>query len=120
MYMTKPWHLLPDRRHRCAGNKETRREMLDVASRRTVTTGARPGVGQMRTWSEDAKMPDMSPIAPGVRPVRYRIDNAQEAAARVAQLAAQAAGAGTFGVGGLLIDGKGTVIAEAVNAVVRN
>lgn len=60
----------------------------------------------------------MFALSPGVSAVSYRIGNAEQAARRVVALAQQATAAGTFGVGGLLMDRSGRVLAEAINAVV--
>lgn len=54
---------------------------------------------------------------PGVSSVSYRICNAEHAARRVVALAKRATAAGTFGVGGILMDRSGHVLAEAINAV---
>ncbi len=56
----------------------------------------------------------------GVKPASGFITSADDAALRVASLAETAALSKTFGVGGLLIDKRGHVLAEAVNAVIRN
>ena len=60
------------------------------------------------------------PLSTGVTPAHGRITSAEEAASRVAELAEKAARSRTFGVGGMLIDRRGTIYAEAVNAVVRD
>jgi len=60
----------------------------------------------------------MFTLTPGVIPVSYRICDAEHAARRVVALAKQATAAGTFGVGGFLMDRSGHVLAEAINAVV--
>jgi tRNA(Arg) A34 adenosine deaminase TadA len=57
---------------------------------------------------------------PGVRSGRAVVHSAEEAAGRAVELAKEAAKQGTFGVGGLLVDKFGNVMAEATNAVVRN
>ena len=55
---------------------------------------------------------------PGVRQVgNASITDASEAAQLAVSLAQQSAAAGTFGVGGLLVDGHGRILAEAVNSV---
>jgi cytosine deaminase len=58
-------------------------------------------------------------LTPGVRPIEGRIETAEAAASRAAELARRAANAGTFGVGGFLMDRSGRILAEAVNAVIR-
>jgi tRNA(Arg) A34 adenosine deaminase TadA len=58
-------------------------------------------------------------IAPGVRQSKATVKAAEDAAGRVAVLAEKAARAGTFGVGGLLVDRTGRVWAEATNAVIQ-
>jgi tRNA(Arg) A34 adenosine deaminase TadA len=60
----------------------------------------------------------MADITPGVRMGATKIRSAEEAADRIVVLASQAKAQGTFGVGGLLIDRTGHIIAEATNAVV--
>jgi cytosine deaminase len=58
-------------------------------------------------------------LAPGVRSAAGRVASAEAGASRVAELAEEAASSGTFGVGGLLVDRHGAIVAEAVNAVVE-
>jgi tRNA(Arg) A34 adenosine deaminase TadA len=58
-------------------------------------------------------------LAPGVTSIRGQINTAEEAACRVADLAEDAAVSGTFGVGGVLADRRGTVYAKAVNSVIH-
>jgi len=58
-------------------------------------------------------------LFPGVRPVSAALSGPQEAASRVVELARQAAASGTFGVGGILADRSGLVLAESINAVIR-
>ena len=60
------------------------------------------------------------PLSAGVTPAHGQITTAEQAASQAAELAEKAARSGTFGVGGILIDGRGTIYAEAVNAVVRD
>ena len=55
-----------------------------------------------------------------MRSGRAVVHSAEEAAGRAVELAKEAAKQGTFGVGGLLVDKFGNVMAEATNAVVRN
>jgi len=59
-------------------------------------------------------------LTAGVTAARGQTNNAQELAWRAAELAEKAAQAGTFGVGGVLIDRSGRLHAEAVNAVIRD
>jgi cytosine deaminase len=61
----------------------------------------------------------MFDLMPGVRAGRQKICSGDDAAAHAVGLAEEAAHHGTFGVGGFLLDREGHVIAEAVNAVVR-
>ncbi len=61
---------------------------------------------------------DMWALTPGVTEASFRIHSAKEAAEAVVSLAREAARAGTFGVGGLLMDRAGRVLAYATNAVV--
>jgi len=62
----------------------------------------------------------MLDLTPGVRAGRTTIHTAEEAAAHAVALAEEAARQGAFGVGGFLLDRTGRIIAEAVNAVVRD
>ncbi len=62
--------------------------------------------------------PSMLTLTPGICQASYRIVDATHAAQRVVALAQQASSAGTFGVGGFVMDRSGHVLAEAVNAVV--
>jgi cytosine deaminase len=62
----------------------------------------------------------MSSLAPGVTTSSDRVCNAGQAALKVVELARQAVAAGSFGVGGFLMDRSGQVLAEAVNAVIRD
>lgn len=62
----------------------------------------------------------MLQLTPGVVAAGGCIVNAEEAAVQAARLAERAAEAGTFGVGGFLMDRSGRILAEAVNAVVRD
>jgi cytosine deaminase len=55
---------------------------------------------------------------PGVRQIgNASIADASEAAQLAVSLARHSAATGTFGVGGLLVDGHGRILAEAVNSV---
>src|SRR5437016_2836842 len=63
---------------------------------------------------------NMLDLTPGVRAGRTTILTAEDAAAHAIGLAEQAARQGAFGVGGFLLDRSGHVVAEAVNAVVRD
>ncbi len=62
----------------------------------------------------------MSSLTPGVTTSSGRISNVEQAALKVVELANKAVAAGTFGVGGFLMDRSGQVLADAVNAVIRN
>jgi tRNA(Arg) A34 adenosine deaminase TadA len=62
----------------------------------------------------------VSDLFPGVSAVSGRLSGPEEAAARAAELARQAAASGTFGIGGILTDRSGRVLAEAVNAVIEH
>ena len=57
---------------------------------------------------------------PGVRRMFGRIHTAEEAASRAVVLAQIAAKQHTFGIGGILIDKSGNIIAEATNSVIRH
>src|SRR5262249_24066338 len=59
-------------------------------------------------------------LSPGVRVGTSTIRNADDAAARAVALAEEAGNNGTFAVGGLLVDNSGRIIAEAINAVIRD
>jgi tRNA(Arg) A34 adenosine deaminase TadA len=59
-------------------------------------------------------------LSPGVSPAEGRLRHAAEAAERAVALAEAAARRGTFGVGGLLVDRDGRVLAEAMNAVIAD
>lgn len=59
-------------------------------------------------------------LSVGVTATPGKTGAAEEITSRATELAEQAARSGTFGVGGALIDRRGNVYAEAVNAVVRN
>jgi tRNA(Arg) A34 adenosine deaminase TadA len=56
----------------------------------------------------------------GVSAATGTLSGAAEAAGKVADLAERAASAGSFGVGGMLVDAEGNILAHAVNAVVQN
>jgi cytosine deaminase len=56
----------------------------------------------------------------GVTPANGTVATADDAARRAVSLAEEAARSETFGIGGLLIDRRGRVIAQAVNAVIRD
>jgi len=62
-------------------------------------------------------MPD---LFPGVRSVSTRLSGPRQAASRAVELAWQAAASGTFGVGGILADRSGQVLAESINAVIEH
>jgi tRNA(Arg) A34 adenosine deaminase TadA len=62
----------------------------------------------------------MFSVTPRVSPVSYSVFNAEYAAQRVVELAREATAAGTFGVGGFLMDRSGHVFADAINAVIVN
>jgi tRNA(Arg) A34 adenosine deaminase TadA len=62
----------------------------------------------------------MSSLTPGVTTTLDRVSNAEQAAFKVVELAHKAVAAGSFGVGGFLMDRSGQVLAEAVNAVIRD
>lgn len=62
----------------------------------------------------------MSSRVPGVTTTSDRVFNAEHAARKAVELADKAVAAGTFGVGGFLMDRSGQVLADAVNAVIRN
>jgi tRNA(Arg) A34 adenosine deaminase TadA len=57
-------------------------------------------------------------LTPGIVTVSYDISNARHAAEEVVKLGKRAAEAGTFGVGALLMERSGRVLAHAINAVV--
>src|SRR5262249_9633233 len=59
-------------------------------------------------------------LTPGVRHGHTTIYSAEAAAMHAISLAEEAVRRGTFGVGGFLLDAKGKVIVEAVNAVVQD
>jgi Cytidine and deoxycytidylate deaminase zinc-binding region len=66
------------------------------------------------------RCPPETILTPGVRPIEGRIETAKGAAGRALELAQRAARAGTFGVGGFLMDKSGQILAEAVNAVIED
>lgn len=61
----------------------------------------------------------MNDVFPGVRSAKAVLLGSQDAASRAVALAQQAAASGTFGVGGILADRSGRLIAEAINAVIQ-
>jgi tRNA(Arg) A34 adenosine deaminase TadA len=62
----------------------------------------------------------MSRLTPGVTRGEGTIESAAQAAVKVVELSRQAVQAGTFGVGGFLMDRAGRVLAEATNAVIHD
>ena len=62
----------------------------------------------------------MLDLTPGVRGGRTTVRTADGAAVHAIRLAEEAAAQGAFGVGGFLLDQAGHVVAEAINAVMRN
>jgi cytosine deaminase len=93
----------------------SRREFLSGA----VAAGIAPVLVTSRTASAAAESALLQ-LSPGVRVGTGTIRNADDAAARAVALAEEAGNRGTFAVGGLLVDNSGRIIAEAINAVIRN
>ena len=59
-------------------------------------------------------------LTPGVRTASASIKGSEDAASRAVALAEESEVCGSFGVGGILVDLEGRLIAEATNAVIRN
>src|SRR5712691_3178396 len=99
------------------GRRTALRRLAVFAVASSLPLGLRPPVALARSGSRADISLD---IAPGVEGVDYVLASTNDAALKVIGLAEQAFNAGTFAVGGLLVDRSGRVLAQAVNKVIRD
>lgn len=82
--------------------------------------GAVGSLAESNSMNAKTSSSEPLPLSPGVHPGAGVVSTAENAAGRAVELAEQASKEGTFGVGGLLVDRSGRVIAQARNAVIRD